>query len=134
MIRIGEKPLTLEDIRAALQGPIQVEFTDEARSKIVRSAETVARLLGTGDAIYGVNTGFGKLAKTRIAPSDLAALQINIVRSHAAGGSFCFSRSTPCRKAHPAFRLRRSRPFASCSMPMSCRSFLRKVRLVHREI
>lgn len=85
MIHIGEKPLALDDVRAALHGPIQVEFTREARSKITRSAETVARLLGTGDAIYGVNTGFGKLAKTRIAPADLAALQINIVRSHAAG-------------------------------------------------
>jgi histidine ammonia-lyase len=42
-------------------------------------------LLKTGDAIYGVNTGFGKLAKTRIAAEDLSKLQINIVRSHAAG-------------------------------------------------
>ncbi|HEY5598374.1 MAG TPA: histidine ammonia-lyase, partial [Kiloniellales bacterium] len=50
-----------------------------------RSAATVARLLTTGDAIYGVNTGFGKLAKTRIAAADLSALQVNIVRSHAAG-------------------------------------------------
>ena len=45
----------------------------------------MARLLKTGDAIYGVNTGFGKLAKTRIAAEDLSTLQINIVRSHAAG-------------------------------------------------
>ena len=45
----------------------------------------MARLLKTGDAIYGVNTGFGKLAKTRIAAEDLSKLQINIVRSHAAG-------------------------------------------------
>ena len=52
---------------------------------IAKSAETVARLLKTGDAIYGVNTGFGKLAKPRIAAADLSALQINIVRSHAAG-------------------------------------------------
>jgi histidine ammonia-lyase len=45
----------------------------------------VTRLLATGDAIYGVNTGFGKLAKQRIASADLSALQLNIVRSHAAG-------------------------------------------------
>jgi histidine ammonia-lyase len=45
----------------------------------------VQRLLGTGAAIYGVNTGFGKLAKTRIGTADLSALQVNIVRSHAAG-------------------------------------------------
>ncbi len=45
----------------------------------------MTRLLATGNAIYGVNTGFGKLAKTRIAAADLNRLQINIVRSHAAG-------------------------------------------------
>ncbi len=85
MIRIGEKPLSLDDVRSALAGPIKVELTDKARSLIARSAATVKRLLETGEAIYGVNTGFGKLAKTRIAAKDLSALQINIVRSHAAG-------------------------------------------------
>lgn len=85
MIAIGERPLDLSDIRAALAGPITVELSAGARARIVRSAETVKRLLATGDAIYGVNTGFGKLAKTRIAAVDLDKLQINIVRSHAAG-------------------------------------------------
>ncbi|MCA8938111.1 MAG: aromatic amino acid lyase, partial [Planctomycetes bacterium] len=85
MIRVGERPIDLSDIRAALAGPIAVELTAEARALITRSAATVQNLLATGDAIYGVNTGFGKLAKTRIAASDLNALQINIVRSHAAG-------------------------------------------------
>jgi histidine ammonia-lyase len=85
MIPIGERPIDLNDIRAALAGPIKVEFSDKARSLIARSADTVKRLLATGEAIYGVNTGFGKLAKTRIAAEDLDRLQINIVRSHAAG-------------------------------------------------
>jgi histidine ammonia-lyase len=85
MIAIGDRPLSLDDVRAALAGPVKVTLTAKARAQIVRSAETVARLLATGDAIYGVNTGFGKLAKTRIAAKDLNALQINIVRSHAAG-------------------------------------------------
>jgi histidine ammonia-lyase len=84
-IRIGEKPLTLDHIRKALLGPIKVELSDKARAAITRSSETVTRLLATGDAIYGVNTGFGKLAKQRIAAPDLSALQLNIVRSHAAG-------------------------------------------------
>lgn len=84
-IRIGDSPLTLASIRQALTGPITVELTPKARAAIQRSAETVTRLLATGDAIYGVNTGFGKLAKQRIAAADLSALQLNIVRSHAAG-------------------------------------------------
>ena len=82
---IGERPIDLADVRSALAGPITAELTAKARGLINRSAETVQRLLATGDAIYGVNTGFGKLAKTRIAPTDLNALQVNIVRSHAAG-------------------------------------------------
>ena len=85
MISIGERPLDLGDVRAALAGPVTVDLTASARALIARSAETVSRLLATGDAIYGVNTGFGKLAKTRIAMADLDRLQINIVRSHAAG-------------------------------------------------
>jgi histidine ammonia-lyase len=84
-IRIGDQPLTLDHIRQALAGPIKAELSDKARGLIAKSAETVKRLLATGDAIYGVNTGFGKLAKQRIAADDLSALQINIVRSHAAG-------------------------------------------------
>ena len=84
-IVIGETTLALEQVRAALAGPVTVSLSPKARGLIVKSAETVARLLKTGDAIYGVNTGFGKLAKTRIATEDLSKLQINIVRSHAAG-------------------------------------------------
>jgi histidine ammonia-lyase len=85
MIVIGDHPLGLAEIRAALAGPVAVRLSEAARIRILRSAETVHRLLASGEAIYGVNTGFGKLAKTRIAAADLGRLQINIVRSHAAG-------------------------------------------------
>jgi histidine ammonia-lyase len=84
-IVIGEAALELAHVKAALAGPIEVTLSSAARAKIERSAATVARLLQSGDAIYGVNTGFGKLAKTRVAPGDLAQLQVNILRSHAAG-------------------------------------------------
>ncbi|MBS7538820.1 histidine ammonia-lyase [Ancylobacter lacus] len=52
---------------------------------IDRAAATVAAIVGRGEAVYGVNTGFGKLASVRIAAADLATLQRNIVLSHAAG-------------------------------------------------
>jgi histidine ammonia-lyase len=84
-IIIGDKRLDLDTLRTTLAGPVSVKLSDSASKKIAASADTVARLLKSGDAIYGVNTGFGKLAKTRIAQADLAQLQINIVRSHAAG-------------------------------------------------
>ena len=84
-IIIGETAISLAHVKAALAGPVSVTLSENAKRLIAKSAATVARLLKTGDAIYGVNTGFGKLAKTRIAEADLSKLQINIVRSHAAG-------------------------------------------------
>jgi hypothetical protein len=45
----------------------------------------IAEALASGAPLYGVNTGFGKLAQTSIAPEALAALQLNLLRSHAAG-------------------------------------------------
>ena len=52
---------------------------------IAQSAATVAAIVAKGEPIYGINTGFGKLATIRIATADLATLQRNIVLSHAAG-------------------------------------------------
>ena len=82
---IGPQEVDLAIIAAALRGPINVELDPAAHAAITRSAATVEHLLKSGDALYGINTGFGKLAKTRIASGDLKKLQINIVRSHAAG-------------------------------------------------
>ena len=52
---------------------------------IAESAAAVARILAGGKPVYGINTGFGKLASVRIDDADLATLQRNIVLSHAAG-------------------------------------------------
>ena len=56
-----------------------------ARRTVKASAEAVERILARGEPVYGVNTGFGKLASVRIDEADLAQLQRNIVLSHAAG-------------------------------------------------
>jgi histidine ammonia-lyase len=52
---------------------------------IAASAAAVARIVARGDPVYGINTGFGKLASVRIEAADLEKLQRNIVLSHAAG-------------------------------------------------
>ncbi len=52
---------------------------------IAASAASVDRILARGEPVYGINTGFGKLASVRIEQADLARLQRNIVLSHAAG-------------------------------------------------
>ena len=79
-IQIGDEHFDLSVIKQILAGPVRVALTTEARRKIEKSAATVQRLLQSGDALYGINTGFGKIAN-----ADLEKLQINIVRSHAAG-------------------------------------------------
>lgn len=57
----------------------------EAMPRVRAAAHTVARIVAKGEAVYGVNTGFGKLAHVRIAPENVVRLQRNIVLSHAAG-------------------------------------------------
>lgn len=55
------------------------------RGAVERAAETVARAAAGNAPVYGVNTGFGKLASVRIAAADAEALQRNLIRSHCAG-------------------------------------------------
>lgn len=56
-----------------------------AAEAVARSAQTVDAIVARGEPVYGINTGFGKLASVRIERDDLEALQRNIVLSHAAG-------------------------------------------------
>ena len=75
---------SLDDWRAIWRGaPVALDPAHEAA--VAASAAAVARILDRGEPVYGINTGFGKLAGVRIAPADLAQLQRNIVLSHAAG-------------------------------------------------
>ena len=84
-IEINRNDLTLDQIRAAPAGPIEVSISAASRERIEASRKAILDMLGRDAPIYGVNTGFGKLASQRIGDEDLAKLQRNIVRSHAAG-------------------------------------------------
>lgn len=75
---------TLAEWRAIYRGAVP-ELDPSCRPKIRASAETVARIVAKGEPVYGINTGFGKLASVRIPAADLETLQRNIVLSHAAG-------------------------------------------------
>ncbi|RWG36933.1 histidine ammonia-lyase [Mesorhizobium sp.] len=75
---------TLADWRAIYRGAVP-KLDDSCRPKIKASAEAVARIVAKGEPVYGINTGFGKLASVRIPANDLETLQRNIVLSHAAG-------------------------------------------------
>jgi histidine ammonia-lyase len=75
---------TLADWRAVAEGA-DVRLDPAALPAIEASARTVDAIVARGEPVYGINTGFGKLASVRIGPADLATLQRNIVLSHAAG-------------------------------------------------
>ncbi len=76
--------ISLADWREIYTGA-PVRLAPECRVVIAESAAAVERILARGEAVYGINTGFGKLAAVRIEADDLETLQRNIVLSHAAG-------------------------------------------------
>jgi len=84
-LRIANRQLSLAELRVPLLGACEVALEGQAREALAASHRAVLQLLNSKQAIYGVNTGFGKLAKARIAAEDLGRLQVNLVRSHAAG-------------------------------------------------
>lgn len=76
--------MTLKDWRAVYHGA-DLRLDPACRDAVARGAATVADIVDRGDPVYGINTGFGKLANIGIARADLATLQRNLVMSHAAG-------------------------------------------------
>ncbi|MBW8829234.1 MAG: histidine ammonia-lyase [Burkholderiales bacterium] len=77
--------LNAEILQHAAQGGSQFALAASARERIEASVRTVRELMSRNEAVYGINTGFGKLAQTRIADDQLAQLQKNLVLSHSAG-------------------------------------------------
>jgi histidine ammonia-lyase len=76
--------VTLADWHAVYRGSA-VRLDPSSAAAVAAGADSVARIVARGEPVYGINTGFGKLATIRIADADLATLQRNLVLSHAAG-------------------------------------------------
>jgi len=77
--------LSLDELRAIHQGGQPLVMDPQALPGVQASAAVVRRAAEGHAPVYGVNTGFGKLASTRISESDLATLQLNLIRSHSVG-------------------------------------------------
>src|SRR5688500_12953062 len=85
MIRLDGSSFTLDDLVAIACDSAAVGLTDAARGR-VRAARAVVDAFAQRDTpTYGINTGFGSFAETRVPHEDLAMLQVNLLRSHAAG-------------------------------------------------
>lgn len=78
-------PLTVDEVVAVAQGRAGVVVDHSVWTRMAPAREVVERAVSEDLTVYGVTTGFGALASTRIDPSEAEALQVNLLRSHAAG-------------------------------------------------
>lgn len=84
-MKIGAKPLSLEDVRAVALEGTRVELAPAAVAKIKKAHRFLLDQVEEGKTLYGVNTGFGLLSNVRIPNEDIEVLQYNLLRSHAVG-------------------------------------------------
>jgi histidine ammonia-lyase len=84
-LKLGVRALHLADLRRVYEGPLSVQI-DAGSLGPLREAHAVTMRLATGEApAYGINTGFGLLAQTRIPAAQRSLLQRNIILSHSSG-------------------------------------------------
>src|SRR4051812_29849469 len=78
--------LTLDDAERVLRGQVEeLHLAAAARKRVEKARRCLETLMASGATLYGVNTGFGKLANQRIPDEEVLALQENLLRSHAVG-------------------------------------------------
>src|SRR5437868_3173522 len=78
--------LTLADAERVLHGRVEaLRLAPAARRRVEAARRCLDERFTCGETLYGVNTGFGKLASQRIEPQEILALQENLLRSHAVG-------------------------------------------------
>lgn len=85
-VRVDGEGLSLEDVGAVAGGAaVSAELPPEVRARMEASRRAVESILESGQAVYGVNTGFGRLSDVRVSREGLEELQVNLLRSHACG-------------------------------------------------
>ncbi len=84
-IVVDGESLTPEAVGRVAAREARARLAPAAAARMRASRAVVERVVARGETAYGVNTGFGKLATSKIPSGDLAALQLNLIRSHAAG-------------------------------------------------
>ncbi len=85
-LELDGRSLRLDQVVEAARNPATtVSLAPSSLTQLEQTRRAVEAALAAGQVLYGVNTGFGKLANVRIAPDRLDQLQLNLIRSHAAG-------------------------------------------------
>jgi histidine ammonia-lyase len=83
-VKLNPEALSLEQLRRLWSGA-EARLDDASMQRVAEAAASVDRIVAGGETVYGVNTGFGLLANTRIPDDRLAELQTNLILSHSAG-------------------------------------------------
>src|SRR5690242_20399502 len=84
-VLVDGNSLTIDDVFAVAAQAAPVELSPAARDRANQARRHVEAIVANKAVAYGVTTGFGKLSDVVISPDRLAELQVNLVRSHAAG-------------------------------------------------
>jgi histidine ammonia-lyase len=84
-LEVNNQHISLKQLRRVWESPVEVSIGETAKAVVASSQAEVDKVLAGGDSVYGVNTGFGQLAKIRISNDELTHLQENLIRSHAVG-------------------------------------------------
>jgi len=77
--------LNLDEIERMISSKSKFVLSPRATARISGGAKSLKALAASREPLYGVNTGFGRLAQMRVSPAELTELQVNLLRSHAAG-------------------------------------------------
>lgn len=85
VLTVEPTPLTLFQIADVAFGNTQVQLSEATKTAVSQSRKVVDHIVETHQVVYGINTGFGRLADVHIADDELKQLQLNLVRSHAVG-------------------------------------------------
>src|SRR5579864_1203941 len=102
MIQLDGSSLTIEQLLAIADERAAVRLAPAARARVRASRDVVERRARGDEPAYGINTGFGSFADVKIAPDALETLQLNLLRSHAAG----LGRPLPVRAVRATMALR----------------------------
>jgi len=85
MVLLDGHSLTLDDLQRVASDRVRVGLAPEAAVRVTAARAVVDAHAARPEPVYGINTGFGALAEVVIPADQLAALQVNLIRSHAAG-------------------------------------------------
>jgi histidine ammonia-lyase len=84
-VELTGQPLSLSEIAEVAYGDTSIQLGASAHGGVEASRKVIEEIVAKGGVVYGVSTGFGKLADVHVPASELRQLQLNLVRSHACG-------------------------------------------------